>query len=141
MNPIVKNILVVIAGLIVGSVVNMSIIIGGSSVISLPEGVDPTNLESLKNGIHLFEPKHFLAPFLAHAIGTFIGAFVAARFGATKKMILALIVGGFFLLGGISNSVTIPAPMWFIALDLIVAYLPMAYLSWKLVEMLNLKHN
>lgn len=132
MNPTIKNILVVIAGLFIGSVVNMSIILGGTSFISFPDGVDPTDVDSIKNGIHLFEPKHFLIPFLAHAVGTLIGAFFAARFGVSKKLILAMIVGGLFLLGGISNSFSIPAPMWFNVLDLIVAYIPMAYLGWKL---------
>lgn len=132
MKVILRNALVVIAGIIVGSIVNMGIILGGTSMIGLPEGIDPTNVESLKNGIHLFEPIHFLTPFLAHAIGTLFGALIAARFGVTKKLILAMIVGGLFLLGGISNSFSIPAPMWFIVLDLIVAYIPMAYLGWKL---------
>lgn len=132
MNPTIKNILVVIAGLFIGSVVNMSIILGGTSFIGFPEGVNPTDVDSIKNGIHLFEPKHFLTPFLAHAIGALSGAFFVSKFGATKKLILAMIVGGVFLIGGISNSFSIPAPMWFVALDLIVAYIPMAYLGWKL---------
>lgn len=132
MNPIIKNILVVIAGLFIGSVVNMSIILGGTSFIGFPEGINPSDIESIKNGIHLFEPKHFLAPFLAHTIGTLIGAFIAAKYGTSKKMILAMIVGGLFLLGGISNSYSIPAPMWFNALDLVFAYIPMAYLGCKL---------
>jgi hypothetical protein len=27
--------------------------------------------------MHLFEPRHFIFPFLAHSLGTFAGAFVA----------------------------------------------------------------
>lgn len=137
MNPTIKNILVVIAGLIIGSVVNMSIILAGTSIVGLPEGIDPTNVESIKNGIHLFEPKHFLTPFLAHAIGTLVGAFIAVKLSASKKMKFAMIVGAMFLLGGISNSFSIPAPAWFIVLDLVVAYIPMAYLGWKLVKKEN----
>lgn len=132
MNSTIKNILVVIAGLFIGSIVNMSIILGGTSFIGFPEGVDPTDVDSIKNGIHLFEPKHFLMPFLAHALGVLIGAFFTARFGASKKIVLAMTVGGLFLLGGISNSFSIPAPMWFNVLDLVVAYIPMAYLGYKL---------
>lgn len=132
MNPTIKNILVVIAGLIIGSIVNMSIILGGTSFIGFPEGIDPSDIDSIKNGIHLFEPKHFLTPFLAHAIGTLLGAFIAVKLSTSKKIKFAMIVGAMFLLGGISNSFSIPAPAWFITLDLVVAYLPMAYLGWKL---------
>ncbi|GAA4757394.1 MULTISPECIES: hypothetical protein [Flavobacterium] len=132
MNPTIKNILVVIAGLFIGSVVNMLIIIGGTSILGLPEGIESNSVESIKNGIHLFEPKHFLTPFLAHVIGTLTGAFIATKYGVSKKMVLAMIVGGLFLLGGISNSFSIPAPIWFNLLDLVVAYIPMTYLGYKL---------
>lgn len=132
MNSIVRNILVVILGLFVGSLINMSIIMKGTSLIPLPEGINPADMESIKAGMHLYEPKHFLIPFLAHAIGVLAGAFIAARLGASRHFTLAMIVGGVFLLGGISMVFSLPAPIWFSALDLFVAYIPMAYLGWKL---------
>jgi len=82
--------------------------------------------------MHLFEPKHFLFPFLAHAIGTLIGAFAASKFAATKQRSMALIVGILFLIGGTINVFLLSAPMWFNATDLIVAYIPMAIIGWKL---------
>jgi hypothetical protein len=39
------------------------------------------------------------------------------------------VIGAVFLCGGVAASFMIPAPAWFIALDLLVAYLPMAWLS------------
>lgn len=63
MNPILKNVLAVIAGVVVGSAVNMAIIMISGSVIPLPEGVDASNAESLKSNIHLFETKHYIMPF------------------------------------------------------------------------------
>ncbi len=41
----------------------------------------------------------------------------------------ALIVGIIFLMGGISACFMIPAPAWFIAADLLLAYIPMALLG------------
>jgi len=133
MNPIIKNILAVLAGAIVGSVVNMGIIMISSSIIPPPEGVDNTTMEGLKAGMHLFQPKHFLFPFLAHALGTFVGALLAAVIAANRKMLFALIIGGFFLAGGIANILMLPSPLWFTILDLIGAYLPMGYLAGKIV--------
>jgi len=45
---------------------------------------------------------------------------------------LALAIGVLFLAGGISMVFMLPSPTWFTLLDLIGAYIPMAYLGGKL---------
>lgn len=132
MNLIIRTILAVLAGLILGSMVNMGIIMISPSLIPPPPGADVTSPEGLKESIHLFTPKNFVMPFLAHALGTMVGAFVAARIALVHKLVAALIVGGMFCLGGIINVFMLPAPGWFVAADLVLAYLPMAYLGWRL---------
>ena len=134
MNKTIRNILAVLAGMVVGSVVNMGIIMVSGSIIPPPEGVDNTTVEGLKAGIHLFQPKHFLFPFLAHALGTFAGALLTAIFAASRKMLFAMIIGFFFLAGGISNIIMLPSPLWFTLVDLIGAYLPVAFLAGWLVQ-------
>ena len=133
MNTILKNILAVLAGLIIGSIVNMGIVNLSSILIPLPDGVDNTTMESLKAGMLLFEPKHFIMPFLAHALGTFVGALIAAKIATTHKLKFALSIGVFFLLGGITAVFMLPSPAWFAVLDLGLAYIPMGYLAGKLV--------
>ena len=132
MNPVVKNILAVVAGVVVGSIVNMGIIMISGSIIPPPEGGDITTMEGLKATMHLFEPKHFIFPFLAHALRTLVGAFVATKIAATRKMLMALVIGLFFLIGGTANIAMLGGPMWFTALDIIVAYMPMAYVGYML---------
>lgn len=129
MPNLLRNVLAVLAGVVIGGVVNMAIITVSSSLIPPPAGVDVTNAESLAKSIHLFEPRHFLMPFLAHALGTLVGTLVAYLIAATARAPIAYAIGAFFLLGGVAASLMIPAPAWFIALDLIVAYLPMAWLG------------
>lgn len=133
MNKTVKNILAVIVGLLAGGAVNMGIIMISGSVIPPPEGVDNSTVEGLKAGMHLFQPKHFLFPFLAHAVGTFVGALLAALIAANRKMLFAFVIGIFFLAGGVANVLMLPSPLWFNIVDLAGAYLPMAYLAAKLV--------
>jgi len=133
MNPIIRNILAVMTGMVAGSLVNMGIIMISGSIIPPPEGVDNTTVEGLKAGIHLFHPKHFLFPFLAHAIGTFIGAMLAAIIAANRKMLFAFAIGIFFLAGGIANVLMLPSPLWFTIVDLVGAYLPMAFLAAKIL--------
>jgi hypothetical protein len=71
-------------------------------------------------------------PFLAHAIGTFVGALLAAVIAAKRKMLFANIIGFFFLAGGITNILMLPSPNWFTITDLVGAYLPMAFIAGKL---------
>lgn len=129
---IVRNILAVIVGIIVGSIINMGLIKLGPNIIPPPEGIDVTTAEGLKAGIHLMEAKHFLFPFLAHALGTLFGAIAASVVAATKKMIFAMVIGVFYLAGGIGTVAMIPAPIWFDVVDLVFAYLPMAFLGGKI---------
>lgn len=134
MNPILKNTLAVIAGLLVGSIVNMTLITISGKIIPPPTDADITTMEGLKASMHLFQPKHFLFPFLAHALGTLSGAFIAAKLAANKPLKLAAIIGLFFLVGGIANIIMLPSPLWFTIVDLAFAYLPMAYLGGKLAK-------
>ncbi|MCT1523877.1 hypothetical protein [Sphingobacterium hotanense] len=134
MHPVLRNILAIVLGLVAGSLVNGGIIQISSSVIAPPEGVDVMTAEGLKAGLHLFEPKHFLMPFLAHALGTLFGAFVAAKICAGPKMLYAMIIGFFFLFGGISMIFMVPSPLWFSIVDLTIAYLPMAFLGARLAK-------
>jgi len=132
MHPIFKNILAVIAGLVIGSLVNMGLVTISGSMIPPPEGADVTTMEGLKASLHLFEPKHFIFPFLAHALGTLAGAIVAALIATKHKMRYAVGIGLFFMVGGITNVIMLPSPLWFTILDLAGAYIPMGYLAGKL---------
>lgn len=132
MSPIIRNILAVVAGLLLGSVVNMGLITISPSIIPPPIGVDITTAEGLKAALPLFEPKHFIFPFLAHALGTLVGAFAAAKIAASHKFYFALTIGVLFLMGGIANILMLPSPLWYSVVDLALAYIPMAWLGWKL---------
>ena len=134
MNPILKNILAVVIGVFIGGALNMIIIMMSGSVIPPPEGADLKTMEVLKAAMHLMQPKHFLMPFLAHALGTLLGAYLAALIATKHKMRYALGIGIWFLIGGIINIFMLPSPIWFTAVDLILAYLPMAYIAGKMVK-------
>jgi hypothetical protein len=129
MRPLLRNVLAFVAGVVVGGLVNSALVALSPSVIATPPGVDVNDAASLSASMHLFEPRHFLMPFLAHAAGTFAGALVACLVAATHRAQLACAVGVVFLCGGLAASVMIPAPKWFIALDLLLAYLPMAWIA------------
>jgi hypothetical protein len=132
MHPTIRNILAIVAGIGIGSMVNMGLVSVSASVILPPAGADVATMEGLKASMHLFEPKHFLFPFLAHALGTLVGAFVAAFVASCRQLRPAMTIGIVFLAGGISMVLMLPSPTWFNVLDLGGAYLPMAWIGGKL---------
>ena len=132
MNPIVRRVLSIFLGIIAGMAVNMGIILISGHIIPPPEGADLTTEAGIKAAMPLMQPKHFLMPFLAHAIGTLVGALIAVRIASDRHLRAALIIAVVFLVGGVMNVLVLPAPMWFNALDLIGAYLPMGWLAYKL---------
>ena len=132
MPPIVRNILAVLAGIVVGSIVNMALVTIGPMIVPLPEGADVSSMDAMRESMPLFTPANYLFPFLAHALGTLTGAFLAAKLGASHRMKLALGIGFLFLLGGIAAATMLGGPAWFVAADLILAYIPMALVGGKL---------
>lgn len=133
MNPMLKNILAVITGWIVGSIINMSLVKIGHMILPI-EGLDPSDMNALAEVMPTLEPKYFIFPFLAHALGTLVGAFIAYNLAATHKMKFALGIGAIFFLLGIMVSFMIPAPTWFAVTDILLAYIPMAWIGGKLAE-------
>jgi hypothetical protein len=129
MNPIAKNILAAIVGIVVGSAVNLGLVTIGMSVVPLPEGTDVSTMEALRESMKSLAPVNFIFPLLAHALGSFTGAFVAVKLAASHHMKFAIGIGVCFLIGGIAMVLNCGGPMWFIASDLLLAYIPIALLG------------
>ena len=125
MSSIIKNVLALIGGGLIGMIANMGLIITGNQLIPFSDNINPMNAMN-------WEIKYFIFPFLAHAIGTLSGAFIASKFSGSYHMLFAMCIGIFFLIGGISMVFILPAPIWFIVIDLVFAYLPMGWLGWKI---------
>ncbi|NDB35693.1 MAG: hypothetical protein EB023_10250 [Flavobacteriia bacterium] len=123
-----RFILSLVFGLLVGAVVNGSIVNLGMLLFPFPEGV---NFET-KEGLSLFENlpiKYYIFPFLAHALGTLSGCIVALLFVRKWAKWSIYIIGYCFFVGGVMAGQLINAPLWFDILDLSLAYLPMAWLA------------
>jgi hypothetical protein len=129
MVTVLRYSIAVIGGLVVGGGINMSLVVLGPVVIAPPPGIDVTDARSLSANIHLLEARHFVFPFLAHALGTLAGALAAFLIAGRHGSAFAYAIGVVFLAGGIAAAFMIPAPAWFIALDLVLAYLPMAWIG------------
>ena len=129
MNPTLKNFIGPVTGLLMGALINIALIYLFLTIFPLPSGVELTE-KSLSENIHRFEFKHFVAPFMGHAGGTLIGAWISSKIMVSNRWIGALIIGLFFLIGGFMEVSARPTPTWFAVVDLGLAYLPMAWLGF-----------
>jgi hypothetical protein len=128
---ILRNVLAVVVGFLVGSVVNMGILSAGHALIPPPSGFDGSSMEGVASTIHLLRPQDYIPVFLAHAVGPFVGVLSAMFIAASRHKAIAIILGSLFLLGGIVANIMIPAPTWYRIVDLVFAYIPTAFLAWK----------
>ena len=125
MKQILKNLAIVILGIIIGMFVNIGLIVLGGIIFPPYENFEPMNAMN-------WDFKYFIFPFLAHSIGTLSGAFMVSKLAKKSSIILPLIIGLYFLSGGIYMVTILPAPTWFVSLDLILGYIPMSLIGWKL---------
>jgi hypothetical protein len=125
MKPGLRNFLAIL-----GSAVNMLVISRGGELVSPPQGVNPEDIKSIKANIHLYETKHYIIPFLAHAIGTLVASFAAVKWAIRRKKTVGIIVGTWFLFGGIAAASMIGAPFVPTLVDVAFAYYPLAWLGF-----------
>jgi len=129
--PLVKNILAVILGWLGGSIINMGLIKIGHVLIPI-EGVDPNDMNAMAEALPTLGFKYFIFPFLAHAVGTLIGAIIAGLMATKQKIRFSLGIGILFLIGGIIVNYMLPGPTWFAVADIVLAYIPMAWIGGKI---------
>lgn len=134
MSVYLKFAFALIAGVILGGIINMMFVMIGPMFIAPPEGVDMSSAESLRENAGLLQPKHYLFPLIAHAAGTYCGALVAYKLADRYRPVAAYVIALMFFVGGITAIRMIPAPLDFILVDLIFAYFPMAYAAIKTLE-------
>lgn len=131
MKPILRNILAVVVGWLAGSAVNMGLVQTGHKLFPI-KGIDPNDMSALAAIMPTLDFKYFIFPFLAHAFGTLVGALIAGLIAVSHKMIFSLSIGVLFLIGGIAVNYMLPGPTWFAITDIVLAYLPMAWLGGKI---------
>ena len=126
----VRNIIGFIVGYLAGTVVNFALIM--ASMRLAPAGSDFSTPEGVNAAMSNLQPINFAVVFLAHALGTLVGAWIAILIAVSHKLKIAIFIGVLFLLGGIYAAVVINAPFWFEAADILLAYIPFAMLGAKL---------
>lgn len=125
--------LAVIIGWLGGSILNGMLVNVGHWVFPL-EGIDTNDMEALAEIMPTLEYEFYIFPFLAHALGTLAGSALAAFFAIKNQIVASMIVGVIFLGGGIAVNLMIPSQTWFVLVDIFIAYIPMAWLGYMIVQ-------
>ena len=132
MKQVVLYFLAIFTGTLIGSVANMLIISFSTTIIPLPKEADNSSIKSLEQTIHLFQFKHFMIPLLGHAAGSLTVGTIAAWIAPGNKLLVALTIGFFFLIGGAMMVFQLPSPVWFNVVDLTLAYLLMSWIGYRI---------
>jgi hypothetical protein len=131
MGQIVRSVLGVLAGILLGMVLMMGIEFVGHLLYPLPPGVDASDFEALKALLPTLPVGALLLVLLGWTVAPLAGGFAAAWVARRAPVAHALVVGLFFLAGGIAMLVMMPHPLWF-AVAGVAVFLPAAYAGSRL---------
>ena len=129
---ILKNIIIVILAILIGSAVNMSIIELDHLLFEIPKNLDLNKIEDLDKFVQSLPFYRLLFPFFAHAMGSLIAAYLVTKFSVSHSFYVSLCIGALFMVGGIYMVLILNAPLYFELMDLSLAYFPAAWLGHKL---------
>ncbi len=116
-----RNVLATIVGFIAASLtvyIFESLI--GHNLFPLPANIDPMDMESIKENMHLIPIGSKIFVVIAHFTGIVIGMLVAGLISKTS-MIPAYIVGALMLAATAFNLIMLPKEMWFLISDALLA--------------------
>jgi hypothetical protein len=126
-----RNFIAIAGGVIAGAIIVALVEWVGHRMYAPPPGMDfsdPDAVRAMMKDI----PRGALAMVLvAWALGAFVGGWVAAHFAKSSPVRAALIVGVVLLLLGVMTMVTLPHPLWFWVVGIILV-LPSAHLGGKI---------
>lgn len=131
-----RNVIVVLAAMVAGTIVIYAIEQLGHSIFPPPKIPTETTLANIDAALELYFENMpvgaLLVVGLAHLIGVAVACWIGFKFARESRM-PGLIVGVLYLLFTIVNLLSFPHPLWFIILDiaLVVAaiFIPMRALK------------
>lgn len=116
-----KNVLATIVGFIVANLLIFTFeSLLGHSLFPLPDIIDPNNMDSIKENMHLIPIGAKIFVVLGHFFGIVGGMFIATLISKTS-LIPSYIVGGLLLIATAFTIFMLPKELWFSLLDGILA--------------------
>ncbi len=120
-NPLVRQILGVIAGVVVGGLIVFSVELVGHSVFPPPVGMDLSNPDDMKQLISMLPTGALVMVLVGWLLGSLAGAWTADKIA--RNPIAGWIVAGIFILLTAYNFSVIPHPTWMMAAGILIPLL------------------
>ena len=98
-----------------------------------PTGFDFRDKDAVDAFVASMPPAAFATVLSGWLLGSFIGAFVAARIALVHRLPAALLIGLVVVIGTIVNATDISHPAWVVALGVLLP-LPLAWLAATLAQ-------
>ena len=128
----IRDVLAVIIGLVLGNLAIMGLHSLGTVFYPLPKELDISNTLEIAKYIKKAPLGSMLFVMLAHLGGTFISGIFTTLI--SKNIIPIYIIGSFFTISGMYNLYILPHPLWF-NIEILL-YFPAAMYSHKLMNKL-----
>ncbi len=112
----IKNILGVVAGFIVGGILFTVFQIVSHGLAEVPVGIDWNNMSEVNEFFRALPVSSFLIVAAGYAIGSLVGGMIVGYFSSTNEKLWPLILGILFTVGWTLNIISLPHPVWMIVL-------------------------
>ena len=120
-----------IGGILLGVVIAVALVFAIEWVVGLiipaPADFNMRDPEQVRARVASMPTWVILLVLVGWLVGTWLGSYAAVRIARTKKLWPGLVVGAIIFLSTLYNIMTIPHPIWFVAVSLLV--IPIA--SWS----------
>jgi len=131
-----KRFLALVLGFLAGLVLFTLIQMISSKMYPPPEGMLTQDVEALESYFLSLPMYSRYIITLAHVLGAFVGAYVAAKLADKHKFYMGCIVGIIFLVASVSHNREFLCPGWMIVLDMFLTALA-TYLASKIGSKTN----
>lgn len=119
-NSLMRNVLAMLAGVIVAMVLMVLLQSVAHQVYPPPAGLDYTKPE-VREAIMMQAPMGALLIVLSsYLVGTLVGAWVAARLSADAPLRQGYLIGALLVAASVLNLRAVPHPLWFIVANMAV---------------------
>ncbi|WP_426278554.1 hypothetical protein ACN9MN_04345 [Chryseobacterium sp. S-02] len=115
-----RRILAVIAGIMVGSVGIWLMERLGHSLYPFPADLKPDNIEGFKAYVGNLPFMGKFIVIIGYALGALLSGFVATKVASNGKPVAAIVCGAIFLFFTVYNMMVLPTPVWFWILGIAV---------------------
>lgn len=125
-----RNVLILVAGLVAGFAAISAIQTLNYLLFSLPAGLDYNKPEDLVSIMEQIPAGALLILELSYAVGSLAAGAVIGRFGRDRTTLFALIAGAILTAANLVNLQSIPTPLWLAVLTT-VTFVPGTWIGAK----------